>query len=79
MTICISPCNWRRQFHRISFRFFVGRVRKFVYCPDLIAQMDYAGAESFYIAFLVSLFIGMVLSIQISTEFVSLSAQPDSI
>jgi len=34
--------------------------------------MDYIGAGSFFIVFLVSLFIGMALSLQISTELASL-------
>lgn len=35
---------------------------------DVIEQMDYAGAGSFFIIILVSLFVGMALSLQLSAE-----------
>ncbi|NOX21134.1 MAG: ABC transporter permease [Nitrospirae bacterium] len=43
-----------------------------VYWKDILEQMDYAGAGSFLIVFLVSLFIGMALSLQISAELSAL-------
>ncbi|OGP93267.1 MAG: hypothetical protein A2156_07005 [Deltaproteobacteria bacterium RBG_16_48_10] len=38
------------------------------YLKDLIEQMDYAGAGSFSIVLVVSLFLGMALSLQLSAE-----------
>lgn len=42
------------------------------YIRDIIEQMDYAGTGSFFIVFLVSLFIGMALSLQVSAELADL-------
>ncbi len=42
------------------------------YIDETIEQMDYAGAGSLFIIILVSLFIGMALSLQISAELSSL-------
>jgi phospholipid/cholesterol/gamma-HCH transport system permease protein len=42
--------------------------RRPFYIRDTIEQMDYAGTGSLFIVFLVSLFIGMALSLQVSAE-----------
>ena len=61
-----------QNFYELSQRSFLGAFRRPFYVRDIIEQMDYAGAGSFFIVFLVSLFIGMALSLQISTELSSL-------
>ncbi len=61
-----------QNFHLLSLRSLLGIFRKPFYMRDAIEQMDYAGSGSFFIVFLVSLFIGMALSLQISTELASL-------
>ena len=45
-----------------------GPGEKALLLKDLIEQMDYAGAGSFSIVLLVSLFLGMALSLQLSAE-----------
>lgn len=52
----------------LSIRGILGIFRRPFYFKDTIEQMDYAGAGSFLIIFLVSLFIGMALSLQLSAE-----------
>jgi phospholipid/cholesterol/gamma-HCH transport system permease protein len=59
-------------FYLLCLRSLLGVFQKPFYFKDTIEQMDYAGAGSFLIVFLVSLFIGMALSLQISTELSSL-------
>src|SRR5574341_135378 len=59
-------------FYLLCLRSLLGVFQKPFYFRDAIEQMDYAGAGSFLIVFLVSLFIGMALSLQISTELSSL-------
>src|SRR5574341_896810 len=61
-------------FYLLCLRSLLGVFQKPFYFRDAIEQMDYAGAGSFLIVFLVSLFIGMALSLQISTELSSLGA-----
>src|SRR4030066_1226184 len=61
-----------QNFYELSRRSLFGAFRRPFYGRDIIEQMDYAGAGSFFIVFLVSLFIGMALSLQISTELSSL-------
>lgn len=57
-----------QDFYLIS-AYSVTRVfRKPYYIKETLEQMDYAGAGSFFIIVLVSLFIGMALSLQISAE-----------
>ncbi len=46
----------------------LGIIRRPFYFYDFIEQMDYAGAGSLLIVCLVSLFIGMALSLQLSAE-----------
>jgi phospholipid/cholesterol/gamma-HCH transport system permease protein len=55
-------------FYFLSFHGLLGVGRKPFYAKDTIEQMDYAGAGSFVIVLLVSLFIGMALSLQLSAE-----------
>jgi len=57
-----------QDFYVLSIRGLLGLVRKPFYFKDTIEQMDYAGAGSFFIILLVSLFLGMALSLQLSAE-----------
>jgi phospholipid/cholesterol/gamma-HCH transport system permease protein len=57
-----------QELYLLSFQGLLGLVRKPFYLKDTIEQMDYAGAGSFFIVLLVSLFIGMALSLQLSAE-----------
>ena len=61
-----------QDFYLLSTRGLLGSVRKPFYFKDMIEQMDYAGAGSFIIVILVSLFIGMALSLQLAAELSSL-------
>jgi len=57
-----------QDFYLLSFHGFLGIARRPFYSKDALEQMDYAGAGSFFIILLVSLFIGMALSLQLSAE-----------
>lgn len=57
-----------QDFYLLSFQGLLGVVRKPFYVKDTIEQMDYAGAGSFFIIILVSLFVGMALSLQLAAE-----------
>jgi len=57
-----------QEFYMMSVRGLLGIFRKPFYFNDTIEQMDYAGAGSFLIIVLVSLFVGMALSLQLSAE-----------
>ncbi|HYA26897.1 MAG TPA: ABC transporter permease [Thermodesulfovibrionales bacterium] len=57
-----------QDFYLLSFHGLLGLVRRPFYLRDLIEQMDYAGAGSFVIIVLVSLFVGMALSLQLAAE-----------
>ncbi len=57
-----------QDLYLLSIDGFAGAVRRPFYVKDLIEQMDYAGAGSFMIVLLVSLFMGMALSLQLSAE-----------
>lgn len=61
-----------QNFYVLSFKSLLGVFQRPFYLRDTIEQMDYAGAGSFLIVFLVSLFIGMALSLQIADELSSL-------
>jgi phospholipid/cholesterol/gamma-HCH transport system permease protein len=61
-----------QDFYVLSLNALVGAFRRPYYVRETVEQMDYAGAGSFLIVFLVSLFIGMALSLQIATELSSL-------
>jgi len=66
--------NIRRlqDFYLLSVRALLGIFRRPYYFRETIEQMDYMGAGSFFLVLLVSLFIGMALSLQISAELSSL-------
>ncbi|MFZ5997256.1 MAG: MlaE family ABC transporter permease [Nitrospirota bacterium] len=57
-----------QDYYLLSLRGLLGVARKPFYFRDTVEQMDYAGAGSFLIIVLVSLFIGMALSLQLSAE-----------
>jgi phospholipid/cholesterol/gamma-HCH transport system permease protein len=57
-----------QDFYTVSVRSILCSFRRPHYLKDLLAQMDYTGAGSFFIVFLISLFIGAALSLQLSTE-----------
>jgi phospholipid/cholesterol/gamma-HCH transport system permease protein len=61
-----------QDFYLLSFQSLTGVVRRPFYLTDMIEQMDYAGAGSFFIVILVSLFIGMALSLQLAAELSAL-------
>jgi len=61
-----------QDFYFLSFQGLVGAARRPFYFADMVEQMDYAGAGSFLIVILVSLFIGMALSLQLSAELSAL-------
>ncbi len=58
-----------QDYYLLALRGLAGTVTKPFYFRDTIEQMDYAGAGSFLIIVLVSLFIGMALALQLSAEF----------
>jgi len=57
-----------QDFYLMSFRGLLNVFRRPFYSKDLVEQMDYAGAGSVAIIILVSLFLGMALSLQLSAE-----------
>jgi len=57
-----------QDFYLLSFQGLMGGVRRPFYFKDWIEQMDYAGSGSLLIVVLISLFIGMALSLQLSAE-----------
>jgi len=57
-----------QEFYILSAKGLLGAVRRPFYFTDFIEQMDYAGAGSLLIVCLVSLFIGMALSLQLAAE-----------
>ena len=61
-----------QDFYMLSVRGLSGIIKRPLYYKDLVEQMDYAGAGSFFIVVLVSLFIGMALSLQLSAELSTL-------
>jgi phospholipid/cholesterol/gamma-HCH transport system permease protein len=61
-----------QDFYVLSVMAPLGIFRRPFYFRETIEQMDYAGAGSFFIVFLVSLFIGMALSLQVSAELADL-------
>ncbi len=60
--------NELQDFYFLSYHGLLGLVKKPFYYRDMFEQMDYAGAGSLIIVLLVSLFIGMALSLQLSAE-----------
>jgi len=61
-----------QDFYFLSFQGLLGLVKRPFYSKDVIEQMDYSGAGSFFIILLISLFIGMALSLQLSAELSSM-------
>ena len=61
-----------QDFYVLSSHGLVGFGRKPFYGRDAIEQMEYAGAGSLVIVFIVDLFVGMALSLQLSAELSSL-------
>jgi len=61
-----------QDFYFLSFQGLLGLAKRPFYSKDVIEQMDYCGAGSFFIIFLISLFIGMALSLQLSAELSSM-------
>lgn len=61
-----------QEFYLISVYSITSAFKKPYYTRETIEQMDYAGAGSFFIIVLVSLFIGMALSLQLSAQLASL-------
>jgi phospholipid/cholesterol/gamma-HCH transport system permease protein len=57
-----------QDYYLLSFHGLLGLLRRPFYLRDVIEQMDYAGAGSFFIIILVSLFVGMALSLQLAAE-----------
>jgi phospholipid/cholesterol/gamma-HCH transport system permease protein len=57
-----------QDFYLLSVQGLIGLLKKPFYFKDVIEQMDYAGAGSLVIVLLVSLFIGMALSLQLAAE-----------
>ncbi len=57
-----------QEFYLLSGNGLLGLIRRPFYYRDMIEQMDYTGTGSFVIVLLVSLFIGMALSLQLSAE-----------
>ena len=57
-----------QDFYFLSIQGLLGLVKRPFYSKDVIEQMDYSGAGSFFIILLISLFIGMALSLQLSAE-----------
>ena len=61
-----------QEFYLVSMHTVTRAFKKPYYARETIEQMDYAGAGSFLIIVLVSLFIGMALSLQLSAQLSSL-------
>jgi phospholipid/cholesterol/gamma-HCH transport system permease protein len=61
-----------QDFYILSIKAPFGIFRRPLYFRELIEQMDYMGTGSLFIVFLVSLFIGMALSLQTSAELADL-------
>jgi len=61
-----------QDFYALCLQGLTGMFRRPFYCKDAFLQMDYAGAGSVVIVFIVNLFVGMALSLQLSAELSSL-------
>lgn len=57
-----------QEYYYLSVKGVIGIFRRPFYGKDVIEQMDYAGVGSLLIVCLVSLFVGMALSLQLSAE-----------
>ena len=61
-----------QNFYVLAIKAPLGIFRKPFYLRELVEQMDYMGTGSLFIVVLVSLFIGMALSLQTSAELADL-------
>ena len=61
-----------QEFYLVSVYAITKAFKKPYYTKETIEQMDYAGVGSFFIVVLVSLFIGMALSLQLSAQLSTL-------
>lgn len=61
-----------QSYYLLSLNGLLGVVRRPFYFRDAVLQMEYAGAGSLVIVFIVDLFVGMALSLQLSAELSSL-------
>ena len=74
----IYPMNIKENIARLQDFYFLsvkaplGIFRRPFYFREAVEQMDYMGSGSFFIVFLVALFIGMALCLQISAELSNL-------
>lgn len=57
-----------QDFYVLAYKGLRGVFSRPFYFADVIDQMDYAGAGSFVIVFVVTLFVGMALSLQLAAE-----------
>jgi len=57
-----------QDFYILSFRSLLYLVRRPFYLKDAIEQMDYCGSGSLAIVLIVSLFVGMALSLQLEAQ-----------
>lgn len=64
-----------QDFYLFGYRGLFGSFKKPYYFRELIEQLDYTGTGTVIIIFLVALFIGMALTLQIAAEFSKLGLQ----
>ena len=64
--------NDLQDYYLLTLHGLRGIVARPFYFKDAVFQMDYAGAGSLLIVFIVDLFVGMALSLQLSAELSSL-------
>jgi phospholipid/cholesterol/gamma-HCH transport system permease protein len=64
-----------QDFYHLTIRGVMGIFYRPIYLRDLVEQMDYTGAGTLIIIFIVLLFIGMALSLQIAAQFALLGLQ----
>lgn len=62
-------------YYVLTLRAITRLVRPPIYTRDMLAQMEALGADSFPIVAILSMFVGMALSLQIVAEFVRLGLQ----
>ena len=63
-----EPISELQDFYALSFRSLLDLMRKPFYFKDAIEQMDYSGSGSLAIVLIVSLFVGMALSLQLEAQ-----------
>lgn len=64
-----------QDFYLLSFKGVTGAVRRPFYYREIIEQMESMGADSLPIVSILSLFVGMALSLQVGAEFAILGFQ----